>query len=231
MHTPRSFCPRYTLLECQKRLNSCIASVLFSPNCSSHQLAAKAHKEGKLAPEITPLAGASVDNGIKGDAPREKLSTLKPAFVRPHGTHTAGNSSFLTDGASAALLMDEGRAKAESLAPKARLLDWIFVSQDPRNELLLGPAYAISWLLARQGLTSGDISVWELHEAFAGQVLANLAALDSDAFAARLNLGPKAKKVGQLPLERVNAWGGSLSLGHPFGATGAFVCLATGWRH
>lgn len=182
----------------------------------SHQLAAAAHRDGKLAPEITPLAGAFTDNGIKGDAPREKLSTLKPAFVRPHGTHTAGNSSFLTDGASAALLMDEARARAEGLAPKARVVDWLFVSQDPRDELLLGPAYAVSRLLARHGLAAGDVAVWELHEAFAGQVLANLAALDSASFAARLGVA----RVGALPMERVNAWGGSLSLGHPFGATG-----------
>jgi acetyl-CoA acetyltransferase family protein len=171
-----------------------------------------------LAPEITPTAGAALDNGIKGDAPREKLSSLKPAFVKPHGTHTAGNSSFLTDGASAALLMDEARARGEGLAPKARLLDWLFTSQDPRDELLLGPAYAVSRLLARNGLAAGDVAVWELHEAFAGQVLANMAALDSDAFAARLGLG--RPKVGALPQERVNAWGGSLALGHPFGATG-----------
>lgn len=136
----------------------------------SHQLAAAAHREGRLAGEITPLAGVSIDNGIKGDAPREKLASLKPAFVRPHGTVTAANASFLTDGGSAALLMSDDRARADGLAPKARLADWIFTSQDLRDELLLGPAYAISRLLDRNGLTSADVDVWELHEAFAGQV-------------------------------------------------------------
>jgi len=95
----------------------------------SHTLAAKAHKDGLLRDEIIPVAGNVFDNGIKGDAPREKLSTLKPAFVKPHGTHTAANSSFLTDGASAALVMSEERALASGYAPKAILKDWLFVSQ------------------------------------------------------------------------------------------------------
>lgn len=95
----------------------------------SHQLAAKAHKEGLLKEEITPVMGNTFDNGIKGDNPREKYSTLKSAFVKPHGTHTAANSSFLTDGASAALLMSEEKALKEGFAPKARIVDSIFVSQ------------------------------------------------------------------------------------------------------
>ena len=96
----------------------------------SHQNAFKAHKAGLLKDEITPGPdGNTMDNGIKGDAPREKYSTLKPAFVKPHGTHTAANSSFLSDGASAALLMSEQHALANGWAPKARLVDWIFVSQ------------------------------------------------------------------------------------------------------
>jgi len=136
----------------------------------SHQLAAKAHKEGLLKEEIVPVNGHSVDNGIKGDNPREKYASLKSAFVKPHGTHTAANSSFLTDGASAALLMSEARALKDGFAPKTRLADWIFVGADPKEELLLGPAYAVTRLLARNGLKLKDVDVIELHEAFAGQV-------------------------------------------------------------
>jgi len=94
----------------------------------SHALAAKAHKEGLLEDEITAAAGDGRDDGGEGD-PRRQCATLKPAFVKPHGTHTAANSSFLTDGGSAALLMSEDRALREGLAPKARLVDTIFVSQ------------------------------------------------------------------------------------------------------
>lgn len=186
----------------------------------SHQLAAKAHKDGNLAGEITPVKGFAVDNGIKGDNPREKYATLKPAFVKPHGTHTAANASFLTDGGSAALIMSEDKARSIGMAPKARLADWMFVAQDPKDEMLLGPAYSIASLLARNGLKSSDIDVWELHEAFAGQVLANLKALDTDWFTTEKAGLPLSAKVGALPMEKLNLWGGSLSIGHPFGATG-----------
>lgn len=136
----------------------------------SHRLAAAAARDGLLAEEIVPVGAVTADNGIKGDAPREKLATLAPAFVKPHGTHTAANSSFLTDGASAALLMSEARARADGYAPKSRIVDWLFVGADPRDELLLGPAYAITRLLARNRLAARDVDVWEIHEAFAGQV-------------------------------------------------------------
>jgi acetyl-CoA acyltransferase len=185
----------------------------------SHVLAARATAGGLLRDELTPTAGLAADNGIKADSNLDKLASLKPAFVKPHGTHTAGNSSFLTDGASAALLMGEAAALAGGFTPRARLADWIFVSQDPRDELLLGPAYAIARLLARRGLRVGDVGVWELHEAFAGQLLANLNAMDSATFAGRA-LGAGAAKVGRPDIDVVNTCGGSLALGHPFGATG-----------
>lgn len=189
----------------------------------SHKNAAAAHANGHLKEEIIAVDGHTVDNGIKGDANREKLSTLKPAFVKPHGTHTAANSSFLTDGASASLLMSEERAAKEGFKPKARLADTIFVSQDPKEELLLGPAYAITRLLARNGLKATDIDVWELHEAFAGQVLANMRAMESDAFVTEKVGLPLANKVGPIPVEKLNSWGGSLAIGHPFGATGTRI--------
>lgn len=185
----------------------------------SHALAAKAHKEGLLEDEITAVDGNVMDNGVK-ENPREKYATLKPAFVKPHGTHTAANSSFLTDGGSAALLMSEDRALREGLAPKARLVDTIFVSQDPKDELLLGPAYATTRLLHRNGLSARDVDVFEIHEAFAGQVGANLKAMDSEAFVTGKVGLPASAKVGAIPLEKMNAWGGSLAIGHPFGATG-----------
>ncbi len=148
----------------------------------------------------------------------EKLSKLRPAFIKPHGTVTAGNSSFLTDGASASFIMEEQMALKLGLKPKAYIREYNFVSQDPGEELLLGPAYAIPKVLDAMDLSLNDMDVIELHEAFAGQVLSVLAALDSDTFA-RKSLG-KDKKIGEIPMDKLNTLGGSLSLGHPFGATG-----------
>jgi acetyl-CoA acyltransferase len=158
------------------------------------------------------------NEGVRGETTIEKLSSLRPAFVKPHGTVTAGNASFLTDGASAVLLMSEKKAKELGYKPLAYLRDYIYVSQDPKDELLLGPAYATHKLLKRNGLKLSDIGVFEIHEAFAGQVLANQAALDSDKFA-KEKLGD-SNKTGAIPEDKLNLWGGSLSLGHPFGATG-----------
>jgi acetyl-CoA acyltransferase len=187
----------------------------------SHSLAAKAHEDGMLVDEIFPMDGHRVDNGIRGDSTYEKLSTLRPAFVRPHGTHTAANSSYLTDGASAAFLAGEDTAKERGYTPRAYIKDWAFVSQDPKEELLLGPAYATTRLMAKHGLKKEDIDVYEIHEAFAGQVLANLTAIASDKFATE-QAGVSAA-IGELPMDRINLWGGSLSIGHPFGATGTRI--------
>ncbi|ABG05381.1 3-ketoacyl-CoA thiolase [Rubrobacter xylanophilus DSM 9941] len=191
----------------------------------THTLAAKATESGRLAAEILPTAPPpdfellTEDNTIRRDTSLEKLAALPPAFVKPLGTVTAGNSSPLTDGAAATLLMEEDAARAAGHEPKARLADYLYVAQDPGEELLLGPAYAVPRLLERNGLSLSDIDVLEIHEAFAGQVLAVLRALESDRFAReRLGLG---RRVGEVEMERVNAWGGSVSLGHPFGATGA----------
>lgn len=191
----------------------------------SHQLASKATLNGLLAEEIEPVRPSPTfsnidrDNGIRADSSAERLAKLRPAFVKPHGTVTAANSSFLTDGAAALLLMDEDSATGGGFKPKAYLRDYVFSAQDPGEELLLGPAYAVSRLLERTGLVLDDIDVFELHEAFAGQLLANLKCLASASFA-REKLGlPKA--AGMIPMEKLNTRGGSLSLGHPFGATGA----------
>jgi len=194
----------------------------------SHQLAAKATEDGILAPEICAVDGHTEDNGIKGDSSMEKLSKLKPAFIKPHGTHTAANSSFLTDGAAATLIMSEEKALELGLEPKAFIAHSVFVGVDPFEELLLGPAYAIAKLLKSANMTMADIDVWEIHEAFAGQVLANLAALESDSYA-KENFGYDAK-VGSVPEEKLNIHGGSLSIGHPFGATGSRLTLTAANR-
>lgn len=191
----------------------------------SHHMAAKATENGLLSQELFPVKVppkfnvVKTDNGFRATTSMDKLGKLRPAFIKPHGTITAGNASFLTDGASACFIMEEQTALELGLTPKAYLREYNFVSQDPKDELLLGPAYAIPKALDAMNLSMADIDVFELHEAFAGQVLAVLAALDSDEFAKKsLN---KTSKVGELPMDKLNTMGGSLSLGHPFGATGA----------
>jgi len=188
----------------------------------SHTNAKKAQEKGYLK-DVIPVTvpGAknviSKDNGIRVSS-MEQMSKLKAAFIKPHGTITAANASFLTDGASACLITTEEKAKERGWRPKAYLRNFLYVSQDPKDELLLGPAYVIPRLLEKAGLTADDIGVWEIHEAFAGQVLANLKALDSDYFCkTHMN---RSGKFGALPIDKLNNWGGSLSIGHPFGATG-----------
>ena len=149
----------------------------------------------------------------------EKLAKLKPAFDKKHGTLTAANSSFLTDGSAVCLLMTESRAKELGLTPKAEIIDYCFTGQRLEDELLLGPAYAMSKVLDQTKLTLNDIDVFEIHEAFAGQVLTNIKCLADDRFC-KVEL-QKEKPVGEIDINKVNNWGGSLSIGHPFGATGA----------
>ncbi|CAL8093592.1 unnamed protein product [Calicophoron daubneyi] len=198
----------------------------------SHKLARKASDEGLLSDIIAvKVPGYSDyierDNGIRPATP-EVMAKLKPAFIRPHGTVTAGTSSFLTDGASACLLTTSEHAKKIGLSAKAYLRDFVYVSQDPVDQLLLGPSYAIPRLLQRNGLTLADIDVFEIHEAFAGQVLANLKALDCDFFCKEY-LG-LSKPLGAIPIEKLNTWGGSVSLGHPFGATGVRLIVTAANR-
>jgi len=190
----------------------------------SHHRAARATEEGWLGRQIVtarvpPKFGAvNQDNGIRGDTSPEKLAKLRPAFDRRFGTITAGNSSYLTDGASAVLLMSESKARELGVRPLASVVSWCLTAMDPLEELLLGPALAIPKVLERAGLTLERMDVIELHEAFAGQVLAVLKLLDQDAFA-RERLG-RERAVGAVDLDKMNRWGGSLSIGHPFGATG-----------
>mmetsp|Transcript_11045 Transcript_11045/g.31718 ORF Transcript_11045/g.31718 Transcript_11045/m.31718 type:complete len:486 (-) Transcript_11045:178-1635(-) len=184
----------------------------------SHSMAQQAHDAGWYDDEIVPYKGSRVENGIKGDSTVESVAKLRPAFVKPHGTHTAANSSFLTDGASMSLLMTESKAKELGMQPLAYLRDWSFRACDPWEELLLGPTYCTSQLLQRNSMQMGDVGVWEIHEAFAGQILSNLSAMASDDFAQK-NLG--GHKVGDIDMDKLNIKGGSLAVGHPFGATGS----------
>ncbi|KAH8290821.1 hypothetical protein KR054_006075 [Drosophila jambulina] len=198
----------------------------------SHTLAKEAQEKGYFT-DLVPFKVSGVDqivdkdNGIRVSTP-ESLAKLRPAFVKPYGTVTAANASFLTDGASACLIMTEEKAKQLGLKPKAYLRDFLYVSQDPVDQLLLGPAYGIPKLLKKSGLTLKDIDSWEIHEAFAGQIVANLKALDSDWFC-KTYLGLN-EKVGTPDLSKWNNWGGSLSIGHPFAATGVRLCMHTANR-
>merc|ERR1719263_720005 len=171
----------------------------------SHMNAAKAHADGLYEDEIVSVDGSKAENGIRGESTYEKLASLKPAFIKPHGTVTAANASYLTDGAAATVIMSEQKAQELGFKPKAYLREWTFVSCDPFEQLLLGPTYATAKVLKMAGLTLKDIDVIEFHEAFAGQILSNLAALDSDAFFAK-NL-PGQSKVGAVPMEKFNTMG------------------------
>ncbi len=189
----------------------------------SHRLAGEAAEQLKtemvevsFAPKFNPI---KIDNGVRGDTTAKKIAKLRPAFDKKNGTLTAANSSFLTDGAAAVLIATEEKAKALGLTPKAEVVDFAFSAQRLEDELLLGPTYATAKVLERTGLKLEDMDVIEFHEAFAGQILANLKCLASDEFA-KENLN-RTQAVGKVDMDKFNLWGGSLSLGHPFGATGA----------
>lgn len=197
----------------------------------SHSLAKKAETE-KLLKDVIPFKvpgrhTVTKDNGIRPSS-MEQLSKLKPAFIKPHGTITAANASFLTDGASAVLLMSEEKALAMGYKPLAYIRDFVYVSQDPKDQLLLGPTYATPKVLEKAGLSLDDIDVFEFHEAFAAQILSNLKAMDSEWFA-KTYMGRNAK-VGVPKMDKFNCWGGSLSLGHPFGATGCRLVTTAAHR-
>lgn len=189
----------------------------------SHHRAAAAIAAGRFADEIVPVQtpdGRWVhgDTIVRGDTSVEKLARLRPVFAKD-GTLTAGNSTPLTDGASAVLLMSEDKARALGMKPLARFASWSYVGVDPGDQLLMGPAIAMPKALDRAGLTLADIDLVDIHEAFAAQVLSVLKMLGSDAFA-RARLG-RERAVGTVDPERLNVHGGSIALGHPFGATGA----------
>ena len=193
----------------------------------SHKRAAAAMASGRFAEElvaVTTPSGDTVhaDTIVRGDTSLERLGRLRPVFAR-NGTLTAGNSSPLTDGAAAVLMMSEEKAAALGYEPRAVLVDWSYVGVDPRDQLLIGPAIAMPRVLDRTGHSLDEMDLVDIHEAFAGQVLSVLKALASDQFARhRLD---REQAVGTVPVERLNVHGGSIALGHPFAATGARMVI------
>jgi acetyl-CoA acyltransferase len=191
----------------------------------SHQRAAAATASGRLAREIAPWFGGpgmdqvvTTDNLIRPDTSLEALAQLKPVFDRRYGSVTAGNSSPLTDGAAAVLVMDEAKARALGYQPLAVIRSYAVSAVDPAGQLLMGPAYAVPLALDRAGITWRELGLVEIHEAFAAQVLSNIQAWASPAWAAKLG---RSSPVGEVDWDRTNVLGGSIAIGHPFGATGA----------
>ncbi|HET6330850.1 MAG TPA: acetyl-CoA C-acyltransferase [Holophagaceae bacterium] len=181
----------------------------------SHQNAAAATRDGRLKAEIHPLDGIDHDLIVREDTSMERLGKLPPVFDRSaSGTLTAGNSSPLTDGAAAVVLMSGERARQEGLKPLAYLRDHIEVAIDPSDGLLMGPGITVPRLLRRNGLSLSDIDLVEMHEAFAGQVLCNLKAWEQ---------GWKEPAIGTMEPTSLNPLGSSIAIGHPFAATGARI--------
>ena len=190
----------------------------------SHQKLAKAYEEGFFDDLMTPMAGLDKDNILRPDTTLEKLATLKPCFDRENGTMTAANSTALTDGASAVLLASEEWAKAHNMDVKA----WLTFSEvaavdfvDKKEGLLMAPAYAVPRMLERAGLTLQDFDFYEIHEAFAAQVLSTLKAWEDPGFC-RERLGLD-KPLGTIDRDKLNVKGSSLATGHPFAATGGRI--------
>ncbi|MDY6797765.1 MAG: acetyl-CoA C-acetyltransferase [Pseudomonadota bacterium] len=190
----------------------------------SHQKLARAYEENFFDGLLTPMAGLEKDNILRPDTTLEKLATLKPCFDRENGTMTAANSTALTDGASAVLLASEEWAKANNLEVKA----WLTFSEvaavdfvEKKEGLLMAPAYAVPRMLEKAGLTLQDFDFYEIHEAFAAQVLSTLKAWEDPTFCKeRLGLD---KPLGSIDRNKLNVKGSSLATGHPFAATGGRI--------
>lgn len=197
---------------------------------ASHLNGARAYERGFHDDLLMPYAGLERDNNLRSDTSMEKLAKLKPAFDKTsgQGTLTAGNSTPLTDGAAAVLLASESWAQARQHTPLAWLVDAEAAAVDyfgPRAEgLLMAPAHAVPRLLARNNLTLQDFDYYEIHEAFAGQVLCTLAAWESADYCQN-TLG-LAAPLGRIDRSKLNVNGGSVGLGHPFAATGARIVAA-----
>src|SRR6476661_1352349 len=193
----------------------------------SHRLAAAGTADGRLTGEIMPVyvpprfeTVLTSDNGIREDSSYEQLAALKPVFDRKYGSVTAGNSSPLTDGAACVLLMSEEKAKALGYAPLGIIRSYAYAALDPGEQLLQAPVLAAPVALKRAGLTLKDIDLVEMHEAFAAQVLSNLKGFESQYWAERAGF---SQPVGEVDRAKLNVMGGSIAIGHPFGATGARI--------
>lgn len=191
----------------------------------SHQRAARATEEGIFTREIIPVYPSpdfnviKRDTNVRADTSLKAMAALKPAFDKKYGTVTAANASPLTDGGSAVLLMSEEKARSLGYRPKAYIRSYACISLDPFDQLLLGPSYSTPIALGRAGVKMSDIDLFEMHEAFAAQVLSNIKAMGSVEFA-RIKLR-RDEAVGEIDIDRLNVNGGSIAIGHPFGATGA----------
>jgi acetyl-CoA acyltransferase len=195
----------------------------------SHQRAAAGLADGRLAAEMIPVwvpprfeVAAMTDNGVRADSSLEALAALRPVFDKRYGTVTAGNASPLTDGASAVLLMSDEKARALGHEPIAYIRSYSYAALDPGEQLLMGPVLAAPVALQRAGLSLGEMDLVEMHEAFAAQVLCNLKGLASKVWAERAGF---SQPVGEVDPERLNVMGGSISIGHPFGATGGRILM------
>jgi acetyl-CoA acyltransferase len=193
----------------------------------SHRLASAGTADGRLTAEIMPVyvppkfeSVLTSDNGIREDTSYEQLAALKPVFDRKYGSVTAGNSSPLTDGGACVLLMSEEKAKALGYAPLGIIKSYAYAALDPGEQLLQAPVLAAPVALKRAGLSLKDIDLVEMHEAFAAQVLSNLKGFESKWWAERAGF---SQPVGEVDRAKLNVMGGSIAIGHPFGATGARI--------
>lgn len=197
----------------------------------SHQLAAQAWADGKLAEEVMtayvpPYRDPVVqDNNIRHNSSLADYTKLRPAFDRKHGSVTAANSTPLTDGAAAVILMTESRARELGLTPLGFLRSYAFTAIGVQQDMLLGPAWSTPLALERAGLTLNDLTLFDMHEAFAAQTLANLKLMASDQFS-RDVLG-RSHATGEVDDSKFNVLGGSIAYGHPFAATGARMITQT----
>ena len=193
----------------------------------SHRLAAAGTADGRLTAEIMPVyvppkfdSVLTSDNGIREDSSYEQLAALKPVFDRKYGSVTAGNSSPLTDGGACVLLMNEEKARALGYPPLGIIRSYAYAALDPGEQLLQAPVLAAPVALKRAGLSLKDIDLIEMHEAFAAQVLSNLRGFESKRWAERAGF---SQPVGEVDRAKLNVMGGSIAIGHPFGATGARI--------
>ncbi len=198
----------------------------------SHSRAAQAWEDGKFDAEVMHVPvppryerTSTRDNIVRKETTVEALAQLRPVFDRRYGTITAGNASPLTDGAAALVLMSEEKARALGIRPLGYVKAYAYAALDPKDQLLQGPAYAAPVALDRAGLKLKDMDLVDMHEAFAVQVLSNLKAFASKAFAEK-ELG-RSEPLGEIDPAKLNVNGGSIALGHPFAATGARMILQT----
>jgi acetyl-CoA C-acetyltransferase len=193
----------------------------------SHRRLAAAQNDGRFDGEVEPLYGPDGavyerDDGVRPDTDMERLARLKPAFDRPFGLVTAGNSAQISDGAAWLLLAGEEAVERYGLSPRARLVDTHWAGLDPAA-MGLGPAHAVPPLLEHNQLTLSDVDYWEINEAFAAQVLACLEAWKDEDYCRREL--DRDSAVGELDPENLNVDGGAVSLGHPLGASGTRIIL------